>query len=125
MRVAIIYMHSPCWHAYACVRYRPFEAARHPLRVCVRARRYVARSFLVTLAALAGYMWLSRAAGWGLAGVWWGIVLFFGVRAAQSTGRVLLRHMRGAGGAGGAGAGSDADAPGAAGESASMKLKTS
>lgn len=48
----------------------------------------------MTLVALAGYMWLCRTQAWGLGGVWWGIVIFFGVRAAQSFGRVWFKHMR-------------------------------
>lgn len=41
---------------------------------------YVARSYVVTLVSISGYFYLCRAQGWGLEGVWWGVVLFFAVR---------------------------------------------
>lgn len=51
---------------------------------------YVARSFLVTLGALALYITYGvKAQGWGLAGVWWGLVFFFALRALQSVSRLL------------------------------------
>ncbi|GIL42744.1 hypothetical protein Vafri_670 [Volvox africanus] len=56
--------------------------------------RYVAQSYIITLAALATFMSASRTLGWELRGVWCGVVVFFGVRALQSTGRVLWQHLR-------------------------------
>ncbi|GIL73237.1 hypothetical protein Vretimale_4844 [Volvox reticuliferus] len=56
--------------------------------------RYVAQSYLITLAALGAFMNASRTLGWELRGVWCGVVVFFGVRALQSTGRVLWQHLR-------------------------------
>ncbi|GLC44353.1 hypothetical protein PLESTB_000478600 [Pleodorina starrii] len=56
--------------------------------------RYVAQSYLITLSVLAAFMGASRTMGWELTGVWAGVVVFFGVRALQSTGRVVWRHLR-------------------------------
>lgn len=58
---------------------------------------YVARAFLLTLAALAAFVTLGVRGpyGWGLDGVWWGLVLFFGLRCIQSVGRLLWLNSRG------------------------------
>jgi len=51
---------------------------------------YVARAYLVTLSALAVYVLVGvHGCGWGLQGVWCGLVLFFGLRCVQSMGRLL------------------------------------
>ncbi|KXZ56871.1 hypothetical protein GPECTOR_1g786 [Gonium pectorale] len=55
--------------------------------------RYVATSYVITLVALGAFMAVSRALGWDLPGVWWGVVVFFGVRALQSLGRVAWRQL--------------------------------
>jgi len=44
---------------------------------------YVARSHLVTLSGICAYFWYCRKGDWGLGGVWWGLVLFFLLRAGQ------------------------------------------
>ncbi|PNW85246.1 hypothetical protein CHLRE_03g177750v5 [Chlamydomonas reinhardtii] len=56
--------------------------------------KYVAQSYIITLVALGGFMAVSRAMGWELWGVWCGVVVFFSVRALQSTGRTLWAHLR-------------------------------
>jgi Na+-driven multidrug efflux pump len=55
---------------------------------------YVARAFMVTLAALAVFVsvFVKGPQGMGLVGVWWGLVLFFGLRCVQSVGRLLLTN---------------------------------
>lgn len=53
-----------------------------------------AQSYIITLVALGGFMAVSRAMGWELWGVWCGVVVFFSVRALQSTGRTLWAHLR-------------------------------
>lgn len=58
---------------------------------------YLARAFTLTFAALVAYIVLGvQPHGWGLSGVWWGLTLFFGLRAVQSTARVawLIRSGR-------------------------------
>jgi len=37
----------------------------------------------VTLAGICAYFWQCRRLDWGLSGVWWGLVLFFTLRAGQ------------------------------------------
>jgi hypothetical protein len=50
---------------------------------------------VVTLASLAALMNVSQRLGWGLAGVWWGIVWFFSVRFVQSVTRLAwLRRQQ-------------------------------
>ncbi|KAG2450191.1 hypothetical protein HYH02_000293 [Chlamydomonas schloesseri] len=56
--------------------------------------KYVAQSYIITLVSLGGFMAISRAMGWELWGVWCGVVVFFSVRALQSTGRTLWAHLR-------------------------------
>ena len=46
-----------------------------------------------TLLACAGFCQLSAYMGWGLPGVWWGLVVFFVAQCSQSTYRVLTRHL--------------------------------
>jgi Na+-driven multidrug efflux pump len=57
---------------------------------------YVARAYLVTLSALAVYVVAGvHGCGWGLPGVWYGLVLFFGLRCVQSLGRLYLQGLAG------------------------------
>lgn len=76
------------------------DAASSGVNLALGDADYMARSFAATLAVLSGFMWVSHASGWGLQGVWWGLVLFFGVRAVQSAGRVMLKHLAGDGSGG-------------------------
>ena len=46
---------------------------------------------VVTLALLSLFLWQSQTRAWGLPGVWWGLTLFFGARAAQSVPVTLSR----------------------------------
>lgn len=65
-----------------------------------RDLRYVARSFVITLSLLAIFMWAGVfRLGWGLAGVWGGLVLFFALRSSQSLGRLLYLGIGGPRGA--------------------------
>eukprot|EP00983_Pelagomonas_calceolata_P074563 1152605-Pelagomonas_calceolata.AAC.6 len=43
----------------------------------------------VTLTGICAYFWHCRKYDWGLSGVWWGLVLFFLLRAGQSSLRAL------------------------------------
>ena len=55
---------------------------------------YVARAMVVTLSFLTVFLWQSRARGWGLPGVWYGLTLFFAARAAQSFPVTVSRMCR-------------------------------
>ena len=46
---------------------------------------------VVTLGLLSIFLWQSQTRAWGLPGVWWGLTLFFGARAAQSVPVTLSR----------------------------------
>ena len=61
--------------------------------LALRDRGYVARSMAVSLAGLGAFLWSQRAAGPSLGLVWWGLVVFFGLRAAQSVPRAVGRHL--------------------------------
>ncbi len=43
------------------------------------------------LVALTAFLWWARTGLPGLPGVWWGLVVFFGMRAAQSLPRAVLK----------------------------------
>lgn len=70
------------------------DVAASGCNIAMGDAKYVAQSFLVTLSVLGAFMAWVRAAGWELHGVWAGVVVFFGVRALQSAGRVMWKHMR-------------------------------
>lgn len=57
---------------------------------------YVAQAMAVSLAVLAGFLWWTRQAGAAVSLhiVWWGLVVFFGLRAAQSFPRVVYKYLR-------------------------------
>ena len=63
--------------------------------LALKDRGYVARSMGVSLLGLAGFLWSQRAGGPSLSLVWWGLVAFFGLRAAQSVPRALGLHLWG------------------------------
>ncbi|KAL6758381.1 hypothetical protein V8C86DRAFT_2598176 [Haematococcus lacustris] len=54
------------------------------INITQRDFTYMARSYVVTLLATSLYFWACRSQGWGLLGVWWGLVLFFAMRSLQS-----------------------------------------
>lgn len=60
------------------------------LLIAARDVPYVMRSFVLTFACLLGFMAVCRLQDWGLPGVWWGVVFFFGLRALQSCGRLAV-----------------------------------
>lgn len=49
---------------------------------------YMAQTMAVNLITLTAFFVWVRRAGLGLAGVWWGLVIFFGLRAAASLYRI-------------------------------------
>jgi len=48
----------------------------------------------VALPMVLGCLTLVRRNGYGLAGIWWTLVLFFAFRAANSCGRIFLLSRR-------------------------------
>lgn len=54
---------------------------------------FLARAMTLSLVALVAYFTTAKAQGWQLGGIWWGLVLFFLIRAVQSSQRVYLRHL--------------------------------
>lgn len=82
-----------------------FDVAATSVLLARRDLAYVARSFAVTLAALSLFMWRAMGDGSGsgplgdaLGSVWWALVFFYGVRAAQSAARLAwLASGRGQG----------------------------
>jgi hypothetical protein len=70
------------------------DVAATSILVVQRDLTYIARSFVITLASLTMLMSLSQRLGWGLSGVWWGVVFFFGARFVQSMARVLWLQSR-------------------------------
>jgi len=55
-----------------------------------RVRNSMAR----TLVLLSIFIWQSTSRGWGLSGIWTGLLLFFGSRAVQSAPYVLRYACR-------------------------------
>ena len=54
---------------------------------------FLAQAMTVSLVALGAYFTAAKSQGWQLGGVWWGLVLFFFVRAAQSGLRLYAQHQ--------------------------------
>ena len=54
---------------------------------------FLARAMTISLFALVAYFTTAKAQGWQLGGIWWGLVLFFLIRAVQSSYRVYSRHL--------------------------------
>lgn len=54
---------------------------------------FLARAMTVSLAALGAYFAVAKNQSWQLAGIWWGLVLFFVVRAVQSGLRLCSQRM--------------------------------
>ena len=54
---------------------------------------FLARAMTVSLAVLVGYFSVAKAQGWQLGGIWWGLALFFFIRAMQSSFRVYSHHL--------------------------------
>lgn len=54
---------------------------------------FLAQAMTVSLAVLVGYFSVAKAQGWQLGGIWWGLALFFLIRAVQSSFRVYSHHL--------------------------------
>ena len=54
---------------------------------------FLAQAMTVSLVVLIAYFTVAKAQGWQLGGIWWGLALFFFVRAVQSSYRVYARHL--------------------------------
>ena len=53
---------------------------------------FLAQAMTVSLVILGAYFSAAKSQGWQLGGVWWGLVLFFFVRAAQSGLRLYAQQ---------------------------------
>jgi hypothetical protein len=75
---------SSCWYVLAA------PAGASGVLLALRDLAYVARAYCVTLCSLWLFIWVGASRpGWGLEGVWAGLVLFFALRCCQSLGRLL------------------------------------
>ena len=55
---------------------------------------YLVKAMFVTLAVVALYYFAGmRQPWWGLGGVWWGLALFFAMRAMQSSSRLFQTRL--------------------------------
>lgn len=54
---------------------------------------FLARAMTVSFLALVVYFTAAKAQGWQLGGVWWGLVLFFLIRAVQSCYHTYSSHL--------------------------------
>jgi hypothetical protein len=70
------------------------DMAANSVNLALRDYAYTARAYMITLGAIGAYFAAAKAGSWGLGGVWWGLVLFFGARLAQSAGRAAW-HLHG------------------------------
>lgn len=66
------------------------DVAASGVLLAYRDLAYLARAFVLTLMSLGVFITVGvKGQGWGLEGVWWGLVFFFGARAVQSTVRLV------------------------------------
>ena len=54
---------------------------------------FLARAMTVSFLALVVYFAAAKAQGCQLGGIWWGLVLFFLIRAVQSCYRLYSQHL--------------------------------
>jgi len=54
---------------------------------------FLARAMTVSLVVLVCYFSVAKAQSWQLGGIWWGLALFFFIRAVQSSHRVYSHHL--------------------------------
>ena len=59
--------------------------------LAIKDTAFVARAMVANLALLAAFLWWARQALPGLPAVWWGLAVFFCLRAAQTVPRALLK----------------------------------
>ena len=55
---------------------------------------FLAWAMIVSLGVLVIYFSVAKSQGWQLGGIWWGLALFFLIRAVQSNYRVYSCHLR-------------------------------
>ena len=54
---------------------------------------FIARAMGWNLLLMVAFFWAVREFGWGMQGVWWGIVFFFAIRVIWSAPRLWTRHL--------------------------------
>lgn len=54
---------------------------------------FLARAMTISFLALVAYFTATKAQAWQLGGIWWGLVLFFLIRAVQSCYHLYSRHL--------------------------------
>lgn len=64
------------------------DVAASGILLASRDLSYMAKTMAVNLVTLTAFFSYARKASWGLAGVWWGLVIFFGLRASASLWRI-------------------------------------
>jgi hypothetical protein len=64
--------------------------------IATKQLSFLVKAMFGTLAVVAVYYAIGlRQPGWGLGGVWWGLALFFAMRAVQSTTRLVQTRLTG------------------------------
>lgn len=63
--------------------------------IATKQLNYLVRAMFLTLGVVALYFGTGlQLPAWGLPNIWWGLVLFFAARAAQSTTRLVNSELR-------------------------------
>ncbi|GAB4822804.1 hypothetical protein N2152v2_009850 [Parachlorella kessleri] len=71
------------------------DVASTGVLLALKDTAYVAQAMAVSMSLLGAFLWWTRlgASGVGLGTVWWGLAVFFFLRAAQSLPRVLHKYL--------------------------------
>ncbi|GAX79769.1 hypothetical protein CEUSTIGMA_g7209.t1 [Chlamydomonas eustigma] len=83
------------WQSFFGLVFTGIDVCSCAINISGGDANYVAKSFVITLAAVSVYMTACRHFGWGFVGIWNGIVLFFAIRSLQSGVRAVQVHVMG------------------------------
>ena len=64
------------------------DVASGGILIASKDMRVMVRIMAIALMVTTGFLVAVKKYSWGLAGVWWSLVLFFAIRAVQSLGRL-------------------------------------
>jgi len=67
-----------------------------PINGHLLARRkygFLVRAMIINLSITVGYVKFAMLMNWGLQGVWWSLVVFFGVRVLQGASKLYKLYM--------------------------------